>query len=125
VVQSSHEEEVEIIVEHDGEQETLRGVRVGKSPYVQLHKQFHAFHPAVKAAVRNAKDALGVKIGKGVKDVWMAVGSEESGDLIQRGQNLVANVRIKTSTGGFIVAAGVALGAIVAVEAIRRSHQEP
>jgi hypothetical protein len=125
VVQPSPEEEVEIIVEHDGEQETLRGVRVGKSPYVQLYKQFHAFRPAVKA-VRNAKDALGVKIGKGVKDVWMAVGSEESGDLVQRGQNLLANVRIKTSTGGFIVAAGVALGVIVAIEeAIRRSHQEP
>lgn len=119
MVQPAHEE-VEIIVERDGERRTLRGVREGA--YVRL---YHVVHPAVKAAVRNVKDTLGVRIGKKVNNVWVAVGSEESGDPVQPGQDLLANVRIEKRTGGFVIAAGVALGVIVAIEAIRRSHHEP
>lgn len=124
MVQPSHEE-VEIIVERDGEQRVLRGVRERQSPYVRLYEQFHAFHPAVKAAVRSVRDELGERIGKGVNNVWAVVGSEESSDSVQHGQNLLANVRIEKRTGGYVVAVGVVLGAIVAIEAIRRSHNEP
>lgn len=110
-------EEFEFIVERDGEQRTLRGVREGKSPYVRLDKRFHALHPAVKAAVQNAKDRFGVQIGKGVNNVWVAVGSEESGDdSVQRGEHLLANIRIEKRTGGFVIAAGVALGVVVAMK---------
>lgn len=123
MVQSSHEE-FEFIVEHDGEQEVLRGI-CEQGGYVRLYKHLLTLHPAVKAAVRNVKDAMGARNGRRVNNVWVAVDSEESDNSIRPGQNLLANVRVEKLTGGFVIAAGVALGAIVAIEAIRRSHNEP
>lgn len=115
VVQSSHEE-VEIVVEHDGEQETLRGVREGA--FVRLSKRLLASHPAVRAAVRS------VRGGESLNNVW-AVIPENAGDPVRPGQDLLVNIRVGKRTGGFAIAAGVALGVIVAIEAIRRAHNEP
>lgn len=115
MVQSSHEE-VEIIVEHDGEQETLRGVREGA--FVRLSKRLLASHPAVRAALRNVQD------GERLNNVW-AVLPESPDSPAKAGQDLLANVRVGKRTGGFVLAAGVALGVIVAIKAIQRSHNEP
>lgn len=115
MVQPSHKE-VEIVVEYDGERETLRGVREGA--FVRLSKRLLASHPAVRAAVR------GVRGGDSLNNVW-AVVPENPGDPVQPGQALLANVRIGKRTGGYVIAAGVALGAIVAIEAIKRAHNEP
>lgn len=109
-------EEVKIVVEHDGQVETLRGVREGS--FVRLSKRLLAFHPGVEAAVRNTRD------GASVNNIW-AVLPEGSDTPAHLGQKLLANIRVSKRTGGFAVAAGVALGVVIAVEAIRRSHNEP
>lgn len=119
MVQSSPEE-IEVVVERNGEQQTLRGVRESGSSFVRLPKHLQhllAPHPAVKAAIRSV---LG---GKSVNNIWVAV-PDDPDSPVQPGQDLLANIRIGKRTGEFAIAAGVALGVILSIRTIKRLHHE-
>lgn len=93
---------VKAIYQRSGIREAFRGQREGD--YVRIANSDAERHPLIRAAIEE---------GDTLNNVW----------LVQRGQELLARVRVSKRTGGFAIAATVTLGAFVAIK-VYRSYNE-
>lgn len=104
------DEKVSVEYEHEGVRKTLSGSKEGE--YVRVAKEDIRQHPEV----------LGLtKQGDTLNNAWL-IFVEQSGNVLRKGQELRARVRVSKRTGGFAIAATVTLGVVVAVKAIQRSR---
>jgi hypothetical protein len=94
---------VKAIYRHSGVRAAFRGQKEGD--FVRISNGDAEQHPLIRAAIEE---------GDTLNNVW----------LVQRGQELLARVRVSKRTGGFAIAATVTLGAFVAIK-VYRSHNEP
>ena len=104
------DDKVSIEYVHDGVRKTLGGSKEGE--YVRLSKEDVRQHPAIIDLTKH---------GDTLNNAWL-IFVDQSGNVLRKGQELRAKVRVGKRTGGFAIAATVALGIVVTVKAIHRSR---
>jgi hypothetical protein len=105
------ENKVSVEYEHAGARKLLSGAKEGE--YVRLSKEDIQHHPEIVNLTKQ---------GDMLNNVWL-IFTEHSGNVLRKGQELRARVRVNKKTGGFAIAATVTLGIVVAVKAIQRSRE--
>lgn len=104
------DEKVSIEYVHDGVRKTLSGSKEGE--YVRSSKEDIRQHPEILDLTKH---------GDALNNAWL-IFIDQSGNVLRKGQELRARVRVSKRTGGFAIAATVTLGIVVAVKAIQRSR---
>jgi hypothetical protein len=105
------DEKVSVEYEHGGVRKTLSGSKEGE--YVRVSKEDIGQHPEILDLTKS---------GDTLNNAWL-IFVEQSGNVLRKGQELRARVRVGRRTGGFAIAATVTLGVVVAVKAIQRSRE--
>jgi hypothetical protein len=96
---------------HEGVNKTFSGPEEG-GVYVRVPDADARLHPEILDLT---------KYGDTLNNVWV-IFVEQSGDILRKGQELRARVRVGKKTGGFAIAATVTLGIVVAVKVIKRTR---
>lgn len=96
---------------HEGVNKTFIGPEEGDE-YVRVPDADVRLHPEILDLT---------KYGDTLNNVWV-IFVEQSGDILRKGQELRARVRVGKKTGGFAIAATVTLGIVVAVKVIKRTR---
>ena len=96
---------------HEGVNKTFIGPEEGDE-YVRVPDADVRLHPEILDLT---------KYGDTLNNVWV-IFVEQSGEILRKGQELRARVRVGKKTGGFAIAATVTLGIVVAVKVIKHAR---